>query len=662
MFSTFKEPIKIVLGKHRKVCKRKNKKKIVEVEDSFYYVPILQSLQQQLSAPRIFQMVMNAEVQQGQEDAIILTDFSNGTLFNEHPLFSNDARAIQLLLYYDDVNVCNPLTNKPHKMCLFYYQLANLVPVYRSKLRSIKLFAVCAYKTFKKYKEIAMEKIFEPLVADMKLLGGDDGYTFSIRNVGQVALRGAVLAFLADTPASHAAGGFKEGVGGARRKCRHCMATFETIQKYFEEDLFQLRDQDDHKEQLHDIENAPSQYLKDYFCKEYGINKRSILSNLPYFNVTHQLPQDIMHIFLEGILQYEIKLLLNYLMKTQGVITLDELNHAIKHFPLGYTDAKSRPIVMKHGDLEMKSSTNLGQTASTMWLLSQILPFILQNCVDHTSPQWNSFIMLLEIMGIAFCSEITQASVLYLKSTVKEYLTNFKRTYNVNIIPKQHYLVHLPSQMLAFGPLIRCWCMRFEGKHAYFKDLAKKIRNFKNLPFSLATRNQQMECADFIQMGDNGTDMDNMFSEDIIFGHYKVLRGQSAIDVKNYISRFSGIHLDLDVHSVFECNQIELFGTKYKPGFNNFLLFCLNEAGFPVFGCLKKIWFIEEFGCYFALNVFDTINFEENLNAFRIEEQEIASGYEVVSHAQLKDHHVYHAYKHSNERFIVTRMNILAGV
>lgn len=204
--------------------------------------------------------------------------------------------------------------------------------------------------------------------------------------------------------------------------------------------------------------------------------------------------------------------------------------------------------------------------------------------------------------------------------------------------------------------------MRFEGKHAYFKDLAKKIRNFKNLPFSLATRNQQMECADFIQMGDNGTDMDNMFSEDMILGHYKVLCGQSAIDVKNYISRFSGIHLDLDVHSVFECNRIELFKTKYKPGFNNFLLFSLNEAGFPVFGCLKKIWFIEEFGCYFALNVFDTINFEENLNAFRIEEQEIASGLEVVSHAQLKDHHVYHAYKHSTEQFIITRMNILAGM
>ena len=74
-------------------------------------------------------------------------------------------------------------------------------------------------------------------------------------------------------------------------------------------------------------------------------------------------------------------------------------------------------------------------------------------------------------------------------------------------------------------------------------------------------------------MGDNLKEVDNMFSEDIVFGNYKVLHGQFGIDGKNYISRFGGIQLDRDVHSVFQCSQIELFGTKYKPGFNNFLFF-----------------------------------------------------------------------------------------
>lgn len=283
----------------------------------------------------------------------------------------------------------------------------------------------------------------------------------------------------------------------------------------------------------------------------------------------------------------------------------------------------------------MKSPTNHGLTASTMWLLSQIMAFIVEDCIDHTFPQWISFMTRIEIMGIVFSSEVTLTGILYLKSTIKGYLSNFKSTYRVNIIPKQHYLVHLPSQILKFGPLIRCWCMRFEGKHAYFKDLAKKIRNVKNLPFSLATRNQQMECADFVQLGNNREDshVDKVFRDDVIFGPYKVLQGHQAIYVKDTISTFFGIDVDLDVHSVFECNDIEVFGTKYKPCVNNFILFGLDDAGFPLFGCLKKIWFIGEFDCFFALKVFDTVNYNENLNAFKIEEQELASGYEVVGHA-----------------------------
>ncbi|XP_068735393.1 uncharacterized protein [Montipora capricornis] len=215
------EPVKKVLGKHRKVCKRNNKK-------------ILLSLQQQLSSPRLLVMIMTAEAQLHQRNNAIFTDFCDGTLFKEHPMFSSDEKALQLLLYYDDVNVCNPLTNKCHKLCLFYYQVANIVPIYQSKLRSIKLFAVCSYKTFKRCKERAMQEILEPLVSDLQLLGRDDGYTFTTSQ-GQVKLRGAVLAFLADTPASHTSAGFKEGVGSARRKCRHCIATFDSMQEYFEE-------------------------------------------------------------------------------------------------------------------------------------------------------------------------------------------------------------------------------------------------------------------------------------------------------------------------------------------------------------------------------------------------------------------------------------------
>ena len=57
---------------------------------------------------------------------------------------------------------------------------------------------------------------------------------------------------------------------------------------------------------------------------------------------------------------------------------------------------------------------------------------------------------------------------------------------DINITPKQLYLVQLPSLILKFGPLIRSWCLRFEAKHAYFKDQGRIIKNFKQLPLSLS--------------------------------------------------------------------------------------------------------------------------------------------------------------------------------
>ena len=83
------------------------------------------------------------------------------------------------------------------------------------------------------------------------------------------------------------------------------MTDWETMQQFFLEEEFLLRDCEWHEQQLSDIENAVSPFLKDYFSKQYGINRRSLLSKIPDFDVTKQLPQDIMHIFLEGILSYD---------------------------------------------------------------------------------------------------------------------------------------------------------------------------------------------------------------------------------------------------------------------------------------------------------------------------------------------------------------------
>lgn len=39
----------------------------------------------------------------------LLHDFRDGTIYKNHPLFSTDGHALQLVIYYDDVETANPL-------------------------------------------------------------------------------------------------------------------------------------------------------------------------------------------------------------------------------------------------------------------------------------------------------------------------------------------------------------------------------------------------------------------------------------------------------------------------------------------------------------------------------------------------------------------------
>ena len=41
-----------------------------------------------------------------------LLDYCDGTDFKKHPLFSVKKNSLQLIFYYDDVEICNPLGSK----------------------------------------------------------------------------------------------------------------------------------------------------------------------------------------------------------------------------------------------------------------------------------------------------------------------------------------------------------------------------------------------------------------------------------------------------------------------------------------------------------------------------------------------------------------------
>lgn len=127
-----------------------------------------------------------------------------------------------------------------------------------------------------------------------------------------------------------------------------------------------------------------------------------------------------------------------------------------------------------------------------MLILLKIMPFLLNSIATN---EYVKFVLeLIEIVKILFAPVVSVNTVLRLKKLIELHLKQFKRLFpDKNIIPKQHYMLHLPAQILSLGPLIRHMCMRFESKHCFFKQWSSKL-NYKNVCKSLVNHNQRYKC------------------------------------------------------------------------------------------------------------------------------------------------------------------------
>lgn len=79
----------------------------------------------------------------------------------------------------------------------------------------------------------------------------------------------------------------------------------------------------------------------------YGVKRASILNQSRYFHVVDGLDLDVMHDQLEGVLPFEIKLLLKKFVREQDFFTLDTLNERITKFDYGLPDLSNKPSPIK---------------------------------------------------------------------------------------------------------------------------------------------------------------------------------------------------------------------------------------------------------------------------------------------------------------------------
>ena len=529
---------------------------------------------------------------------------------------------------------------------MFYYTLANLNPKFRSKHCAVKLLAIANAKLVKKY---GIEKILEPIIADINIL--HNGYVTEIDG-NEVELFGKVLTCTGDTLGQHLWGGFKEGVGVSFQKCRTCYCEFDTMQKQFKEELFSLRTKYQYDQECTHIEKAPNQAVANDLQIAYGINKRSLLCELPDFDVTKQLPQDIMHTLLEGCVQYEIRLVLLFFIQNKHV-SLQLINGAITNHNYGYSEVSDKPGPLRetvfYGDEQYK----LKYKAAQARIFLRLLPFFIAPFVDTNNEYYTFLMELIQIVQIIMSPVITIDTIQHLKQLIAEHLTKFTMLFpDKNILPKQHYLIHIPNMIKSVGPMVRSSCFSFEAAHKYFKELARK-QNFKNLTMSLAKRHQFLECVNFAN--DENPSSHPLFATEKKFGVLRSVTAEKVDQLRGDLNCF-GLLPGIILKTVYKISWIILYGTKYcKSGV--IAVSVVGDPPYPEFGSIKEIWLISDY-VYFEVSLYETVYFEYSYQAYMVKKCNPEKT-RICSYERLVDYNVFHEKEdHASNTYIPVKYDL----
>ncbi|CAI5671395.1 unnamed protein product [Oreochromis niloticus] len=428
------------------------------------YVPILGTIHSIFKNKDIRECFLHEK----QTQAGLYKDINDGLYFQNHPLFSQQKYALQILLYYDDFETANPLGSKKgiHKLGCIYFTLKNLPPKVNSVLMNVHLAALFYTEDLKKY---GFEEILKPLIDDLKIL--------EIKGIllpfTEEPVFGSVVQVTGDNLALNGLLGFVESFS-ATNWCRFCLVNKEEIQSVFNEDSSDivLRSRELHIEHCNALSEDPA------LTSVYGVKRSCVLNSLEYFHSTDNYAVDIMHDLLEGVVQYELKLFFQYMIKN-GYISSSTLLDRIQTFNYGFVERKNKPSGLKIDD----NSKHLGLNAIQSLCILRNTPLIFGDIVERDNSHWNFVLLLLQIVDIVLSPVLTDGMICYLKHLICDHHNMFKNLFpGRKLIPKHHLMIHYPRCIKKIGPLIHIWCMRFEAKHIFFlKELSKILKTLQNL-------------------------------------------------------------------------------------------------------------------------------------------------------------------------------------
>lgn len=576
----------------------------VVVDDTFIYVPILETLKLISRHSDVFHYITHDHIS---VDGVI-RDFCDAKQFQNSPLFKQDCSALQLHFFYDDFETVNPLGSKTkiHKLGGFYFVVKNLPPKFNSCLHNIHLAALCHTEDIKKY---GYDEILKHIVDDINLLS-----LHGIELAGGHMKKGTITQFSADNLGANSLFGFVESFM-ASHYCRLCLLSKEETQNCFRENEAQMRTLHSYNVHTEESDNYAAAHV-------FGVKRNSVLNDCIHFHVLSNFSMDIMHDLLEGVVQYEMKLVLKYFIEERmpPLMSLDSLNKKVSSYSYGFVDSKNKPSEIKLNTV----ANTIGQKAMQSWCSIRYLPFIIGYLEDEKDRDYFQLLLkLLDCMDIIFSPQLTLGLISQLRFLIEDHHHHFVRLFpDRRLLPKHHFMVHYPTCLEQVGPLIHVWCMRYEAKHDYFCRVADTVRNFKNICKTVAKRHQitqmyHMNAEKPLEVFEVGPGSSTRVA------HLGIACAQQVTD------RLPNVDLMSEVTDV---KWVNICGSVYHPT----QLVCYDMDQMPVFGQIYHLLTFES-RVYFVLKVFKTLYFSDFHHAYAVKE-ETPCQFVTTTQSELVDH------------------------
>ncbi|CAF4248046.1 unnamed protein product, partial [Didymodactylos carnosus] len=445
-------------------------------QDFAYYVPIRESLRRILAKEEMIPLLIDNIQQQQQQtkkdDDLMFSyrDAQNGRNVNSNSFL--------LQLYTDGVGLTNPIGPKKdmHKVTFYYYLLEDIPDIFRSLLQCITLLAMINtdYLENKDY----CHRFYESLIKDLNDLQ-QHGLRFDTFNS---QLMFTFTCVSSDNLAAHQIGNFQQTFSSGYF-CRRCLVHYDQRTMSLFNIEFPQRNATEHQQHVQQtIQNNDD-------LPVFGVKGPSVLQQLDNYSPIRSLPGDAMHDFAEGTIPMIIVSMLKELSRKR-LMTYAQIEHRTANFNYGTNDKSDKPPSVKAKHLQ---NDRLVGSASQKILFFRLFPLIFHDVATQLDT-FKLYSILREMLEIVLALPLRKSWLPYLNTLSKQFQSLLKEILPDKMRPKVHFCTEYSTIIRDFGPSTRYWCIRYEGRHLYFKKIALRTCNFKNITKTLTTRNQYRHC------------------------------------------------------------------------------------------------------------------------------------------------------------------------